>query len=99
MTHERIRHDRIDESGVITLRHAGRLHHIGIGRTHARTHVIMLVQDLHIRVVHAATGQLLREVPRRRPASCRTLFARRSTMRHADSAAVLRRLSQLARHA
>jgi transposase len=27
-------------------RYNGRLHHIGIGRTHARTHVIMLVDDL-----------------------------------------------------
>ena len=61
-SHERIRHDRIDESGVVTLRHAGRLHHIGIGRAHARTHVILLVQDLHIRVVHALTGELLREL-------------------------------------
>jgi transposase InsO family protein len=61
-THDRIRHDRIDDSGVVTLRHNGRLHHIGIGRTHARTHVIMLIQDLHIRVIAAATGELLREL-------------------------------------
>jgi hypothetical protein len=40
----------------------GRLRHIGIGRTHARTHVLILVQDLHIRVINAATGQLLREL-------------------------------------
>ncbi|MEG9226064.1 integrase core domain-containing protein [Aeromicrobium sp. Sec7.5] len=59
-THARIRHDRIDTSGVVTLRIAGRLHHIGIGRTHARTHVILLVHDLHVRVVAAATGELLR---------------------------------------
>jgi Integrase core domain len=61
-THDRLRRDRVDDSGVITLRHAGRLHHIGIGRTHARTHVIMLVHDLHIRIVAAATGELLREL-------------------------------------
>src|SRR5207342_3370245 len=61
-THDRIRRDRIDDSGVVTLRHAGRLHHIGIGRTHARTHVLLLVQDLDIRVVHAATGELLRQL-------------------------------------
>jgi transposase InsO family protein len=36
-THDRIRRDRIDHTGVVTVRHAGRLHHIGIGRTHART--------------------------------------------------------------
>jgi hypothetical protein len=40
----------------------GRLHHIGIGRTHARTHVLILVQDLDIRVINAATGELLREL-------------------------------------
>jgi len=67
-THDRIRRDRIDDSGVVTLRHHGRLHHIGIGRAHARTHVIMLVEDLDIRIIHAATGELLRELtldPRR----------------------------------
>ena len=47
-THDRVRHDKIDDSGVVTLRVAGRLHHIGIGRTHARTHVILLIQDLHV---------------------------------------------------
>jgi hypothetical protein len=47
---------------VVTLRVNGRLHHIGIGRTHARTHVILLVQDLQVRVVDAATGELLREL-------------------------------------
>jgi len=61
-THDRIRHDRVDTSGVVTLRIAGRLHHIGIGRTHARTHVILLVHDLHVRVVAATTGELLREL-------------------------------------
>ena len=32
------------------------------GRTHARTHVLLLIQDLHIGVINAATGQLLREL-------------------------------------
>ena len=60
--HTRVRHDRIDPSGVVTLRVAGRLHHLGVGRTHARTHVVMLVDDLHVRIVSAATGELLREL-------------------------------------
>lgn len=59
-TNHRVRVDRVDSSGKLTLRHDGRLHHIGVGRTHARTPVIMLVTDLDIRVVHAATGELLR---------------------------------------
>jgi hypothetical protein len=33
-----------------------------IGRTHARTRVVLLVHDLHVRVVDAATGELLREL-------------------------------------
>ncbi len=61
-THDRIRHDRVDKSGKITLRHGGTLYSIGIGRTHARTRVIVLVQDLDIRIIDAATGELLREL-------------------------------------
>jgi transposase InsO family protein len=61
-THDRIRHDRIDKSGKITLRHGGTLYSIGIGRTHARTRVIVLVQDRDIRIIDAATGELLREL-------------------------------------
>jgi len=61
-THCRVRHDRVDDSGSVTLRHNGRLHHIGIGRTHARTPIILLVADLDIRVIHATTGELLRHL-------------------------------------
>jgi transposase InsO family protein len=61
-THDRVRTDRIDTNGVVTLRHGGRLYHIGIGRTHAGTHILLLVQDTHIRVINAATGELLREL-------------------------------------
>ena len=61
-THDRVRTDRIDSTGCVTLRINGRLHHIGIGRTHTGTHVLLLVQDLHVRVVDAATGELLREL-------------------------------------
>jgi Integrase core domain len=61
-THERVRRDRIDDSGVVTVRHHGRLHHIGIGRTHTRTHVLLLIQDLHIHVINEQTGELLRDL-------------------------------------
>ena len=61
-THDRVRTDRIDNTGLVTLRHQGRLYHIGIGRPHAGTRVLLLVQDLHIRVINAATGELLREL-------------------------------------
>ncbi|MGL5828712.1 MAG: IS481 family transposase, partial [Angustibacter sp.] len=61
-THDRVRTDKIDSTGVVTLRINGRLHHIGIGRTHARTPVLLLVHDLHVHVIHAATGELLRDL-------------------------------------
>jgi transposase len=59
-THHRVRADRVDADGKLTLRHGGRLYHIGTGRIHARTRVLMLVRDLDIRVINAATGELLR---------------------------------------
>lgn len=40
-THHRIRHDRIDKTGSVTIRHNGRLHHIGIGRAHAGTDIVI----------------------------------------------------------
>jgi transposase InsO family protein len=61
-THERVRQDRVDKAGTVTLRNDGKLHHIGIGRTYARTYVLLLVHDLEIRIIDAATGELLREL-------------------------------------
>lgn len=60
--HHRIRHDRVDTAGVVTLRHNGRLHHIGIGRLHAGTDIVMVINDLDIRVIATATGELLRHL-------------------------------------
>jgi len=61
-THDRVRTDRVDKSGKITLRYQGQLYSIGIGRTHARTRVTVLTQDRDIRIIDAATGELLREL-------------------------------------
>ena len=79
--HARIRKDRIAANGTVTVRHGGRLYHIGVGCAHAGTRVVLLVQDLHIRIIGVASGALLRELildpdrnyqptgaPRRRPA-------------------------------
>jgi hypothetical protein len=41
--HYRVRHDIIDNGGSVTLRHNSRLHHIGLGRRHAGTPVLVLV--------------------------------------------------------
>lgn len=59
--HYRVRHDRIDPSGVITLRHNSKLHHIGLGRRLAGTRVLVLAHDLHVRVLNE-DGELIREL-------------------------------------
>ncbi len=58
--HFRVRHDKIDTNGKLTLRHNSRLHHIGMGRRHAGKPVLLLVHDLHIRIV-TTSGKLLRD--------------------------------------
>jgi transposase InsO family protein len=59
--HFRVRHDKIDTNGKLTLRHNSRLHHIGVGRRYAGTPVLVLAHDLHIRVL-TCSGQLLRDL-------------------------------------
>ena len=61
-THDRVRTDKVWAVGTVTLRHGGKLHHIGVGREHAGQPVLLLVQDLNIRIIHATTGELLREL-------------------------------------
>ena len=62
--HYRVRHDTIDTGGTITLRHNSRLHHIGLGRRHAGTPVLVLVHDLHIRGAHHQRTTTPRPDPR-----------------------------------
>ena len=47
----RLRLDKVDPGGSVTLRHQGRLHHIGIGRPYAGWRVAMLIEGLDIEVV------------------------------------------------
>ena len=59
--HFRLRHDRVDKVGRITLRYNSQLHHIGIGRRHAGTRVLVLAADLDIRII-TQDGELLRQL-------------------------------------
>lgn len=49
--HFRIRHDTVDQFGKLTLRHGSRLHHLGIGRRHAGTPVLILVATSTVTVI------------------------------------------------
>jgi transposase InsO family protein len=57
----RLRRDRIDGSGSVTLRHDSKLHHIKVGRRFAGTRVLMLVAGLDVRIVNE-DGELLRSL-------------------------------------
>ena len=57
--HFRIRHDTVDACGKLTLRHASRLHHLGIGRTHAGTKVLITVTATTVNVLAQPTNQLI----------------------------------------
>ncbi len=57
----RVRHDKVDKDGWVTLRYRSKLHHIAMGRALKGTHVILLVAGLDIRVL-SQEGELLREL-------------------------------------
>lgn len=55
-----MRHDRIDKKGAVTLRHKGRLHHIGIGASYKGWRVVLLVAGLEVRILSLDGSQLRR---------------------------------------
>jgi transposase InsO family protein len=56
----RVRHDRVDAHGVVTLRYKSKLHHIGMGRALKGTRIILLVAGRNIRII-TTEGKLLRD--------------------------------------
>jgi transposase InsO family protein len=58
----RLRFDRVDKAGRVTLRRRGRLHHIGVGRPYAGWRVAMLIADLDIEIVGVDGSPLRRLV-------------------------------------
>ena len=60
--HYRVRHDKIDAAGVITIRYNSHLHHIGLSKRRRGTKVIVLADDLDIRILDRDTGTLIRKL-------------------------------------
>jgi transposase InsO family protein len=60
-THFRVRKDKVDKSGTVTLRYDSRLHHIGLGRANKGRTVRLLVADRNVRVIDL-NGELIREL-------------------------------------
>jgi transposase InsO family protein len=57
--HYRLRYDRLDSKGKMSLRRAGRMHHLGVGAKHARKRVLALADDHHVTVTDLTTGEIL----------------------------------------
>ena len=57
--HFRLRYDVADSTGAITLRRAGRLHHLKIGAAFARRRVLAIVDEQEVTVVALDTGEIL----------------------------------------
>jgi transposase InsO family protein len=57
----RVRHDKVDNTGKVTLRYKSRLHHIGIGRAYKGQRIILLVAGRDIRIL-TEDGELLRQL-------------------------------------
>jgi transposase len=57
--HFRLRYDLVDRGGRITLRRAGRLHHLGIGGAHARRRILAIVDEREVSVDALDTGEVL----------------------------------------
>lgn len=59
--HYRVRRDRLDDKGKVTLRYLSKLRHIPVGAAHAHRKVLLLVAGADVRVV-TTDGTLLRQL-------------------------------------
>ncbi len=59
--HWRVRYDKIDGVGTVSLRYESGMRHLAIGRAHKGKHVIMLIADTEVMIADAFTGELLAE--------------------------------------
>ncbi|OIQ78258.1 integrase core domain protein [mine drainage metagenome] len=57
--HYRVRYDSVDQFGKLTLRRAGKMHHLGIGIEHQHKKVILIVDHFKVSVVEKKTGEIL----------------------------------------
>ena len=60
-TYFRVREDRVDETGKVSLRYDSKLYKIGLGRAYKGRAVKLLIADLNVRVIDA-NGELIREL-------------------------------------
>lgn len=57
--HYRLRYDRVSADGKVSIRRAGRMHHLGLGVANARKRVLAISDDTTITVIELLTGEVL----------------------------------------
>jgi transposase InsO family protein len=57
--HYRLRYDRLDVKGKMTLRRAGRMHHLHVGTAHARKRVLAFADDERVTIAELNTGVVI----------------------------------------
>jgi transposase InsO family protein len=59
--HFRIRYDKVDKDGKISLRRAGKMHHVGVGIKHRSKRVFALIDETTVTIVALGPGDILAE--------------------------------------
>ena len=57
--HYRVRFDRVDTFGKVSLRRAGKMHHLGVGRGYAGKAVTVLVDEVEVMVIDQGSGEII----------------------------------------
>ena len=57
--HYRLRYDHVDAGGKVSLRRAGRMHHLGIGAAHRGKEILALTDTTSVTVIELRTGEVL----------------------------------------
>jgi len=57
--HYRLRYDRTDNHGKISIRRAGRMHHLGVGAANAHRRVLAIADQTTVSVIDLTTGEIL----------------------------------------
>ena len=60
-TYFRVREDRVDKAGKVSLRYDSRLYKIGLGRAYRGRQIKLLIADRNVRVIDL-NGELIREL-------------------------------------
>jgi hypothetical protein len=57
--HYRLRYDHVDAGGKVSIRRAGRMHHLGVGIAHRGKEILAVTDTSSVTVIELRTGEVL----------------------------------------